>query len=449
MLRHLPPTATPLKLTDLKHGLNPPPQAQSQFQAALAQYLGVPACYLASSGRTALYLLLHSLSEQADHPGRREILLPAYTCPVLAKVALDLNLYPRLVDIAPSTLTFDPDQLAASIGEQTLAVICVHPFGIPQPIEEVITLADSVGAVVIEDAAQSMGARLAGRPAGSRGDFGLFSLGPGKPLSTGGGGILSINNTDYLPRLAEAWQRLSPPSALQSKWLFLRLALFGLAFHPFGWWLATRIGLHRLGDHEAGWGYTLRGLTPAQANIGLTLLAGLDAVNRRRRENACRLIAHLQDLDFVQFPHPPTEAEDLRRCPPGYTSEAKIPPSGELEGGRRSDRVEDPTSEAKVLPSGGLGGGRRSDRAKPIYLRLPLLVESEERREYLFRHLWRAGIGVGRMYRRTLAEYFPQLAPATYPGADYVARHLLTLPTHHYLTQGDIKRITQIFQVFT
>ncbi len=111
----------------------------------------------------------------------------------------------------------------------------------------------------------------------------------------------------------------------------------------------------------------------------------------------------------------------------------------------------------KVPPSGGLGGGRRSDvcpaqagyRAEPIYLRLPLLVEGEERREHLFQHLWRAGIGVGRMYRRTLAEYFPQLAPATYPGADYVARHLLTLPTHHYLTQGDIERITQVFQVFT
>ncbi|NIV34944.1 MAG: hypothetical protein GWN58_37460 [Anaerolineae bacterium] len=88
-------------------------------------------------------------------------------------------------------------------------------------------------------------------------------------------------------------------------------------------------------------------------------------------------------------------------------------------------------------------------RAEPIYLRLPLLVEGEERREHLFQHLWRAGIGVGRMYRRTLAEYFPQLAPATYPGADYVARHLLTLPTHHYLTQGDIERITQVFQVFT
>ncbi len=84
--------------------------------------------------------------------------------------------------------------------------------------------------------------------------------------------------------------------------------------------------------------------------------------------------------------------------------------------------------------------------AEPIYLRLPVMVDNAERRERLFQRLWAAGIGVGRMYRQPLPKLFPELIPETYPGADKVARCLLTLPTHHYLTQADVNQIAQIFE---
>lgn len=391
MPRHLPPTAVPTALSDLRPALSTSFQACARFQVALSRYLGGRACQLASSGRTALYLLLRSLYAAADHPTRRQVLIPAYTCPSLAKVVLDLGLRPHFVDISPHTLAFEDDPFEAVISEQTLAVICVHPFGIPQRIENILALANAASAVVIEDAAQAMGARLEGQPVGTKGDFGLFSLGPGKPLSTGGGGVLCTNNERYAQLVERAWEDLSPPSATASVWALFRLALFTLAFHPFGWWLATRASLHRVGDHEASWGYALRGLTKAQATVGLVLLERLDAINHQRRENACRLIARLQEIEFVHIP------------PPAATAE-------------------------------------------PIYLRLPVIVADEERRERLFRRLWAAGIGVGRMYRRPLPNLFPQITAETYPGASYVARHLLTLPTHHYLTNVDVEQIAQIFQ---
>jgi dTDP-4-amino-4,6-dideoxygalactose transaminase len=363
---------------------------EDQFRAALTGYLDTRACYLAASGRTALHLLLKSLAERADGPARREVLMPAYTCPALAKVALDLGLRPRLVDISPPSMAFEGAHLEAQLSERTLAVMCVHPFGIPQPVEPVLALADRVGAVVVEDAAQSLGARLGGRPVGVQGHFSLFSLGPGKPLSTGGGGILCTNQLGYMPLVERAWEALPPSSALASAWTLARLALLALAFHPRGWWLATRVGLQRAGDREASWGYGLRRLSPAQAAVGLALLERLDAINRRRRENARRMIACLQGLGFVHIPSPAATAE-------------------------------------------------------PIYLRLPLLVSDEEQRERLYRRLWAAGIGVGRMYRQPLSDIFPQTATESYPGASSIARHLLTLPTHHYLNDADIERIAGIF----
>lgn len=391
MLKHLPPTAVPIQLSDLKRGLNPPDHAVGQFSLALAGYLGSRACYLAASGRTALYLLLKSLSEATDHPARREVLIPAYTCPVLVKVVLDLDLSPRLVDISPHTLAFESEQVEARLSHRTLAVICVHPFGIPQPVEPLLALAEAVGAVVIEDAAQSLGARWGGQPVGSHTHFGLFSLGPGKPLSTGGGGILCANRQEHAQLIQHAWETLPQPSAALSAWTLVHLGLSALVFHPAGWWLAVRVGLNRLGEHRASWGYRLRRLSAAQAGIGLALLERLDAINRQRMHNARQLITRLASLDRVYIPPPAPAAE-------------------------------------------------------PIYLRLPLLVPDQDQRERLVERLGAAGIGAGRMYRHPLPDLFPQLASENYPGASYVARHLLTLPTHHYLTASHVEKIAHIFQ---
>jgi dTDP-4-amino-4,6-dideoxygalactose transaminase len=119
----------------------------------------------------------------------------------------------------------------------------------------------------------------------------------------------------------------------------------------------------------------------------------LDVYNRQRRAKAECLIEQLHAFDFVHIP-------GLARCVQG----------------------------------------------EPIYLRLPVLVTSHQLREQLFQALWAAGIGVGRMYGRTLAELFPPLKVGSYPGAQTIAQQLLTLPTHHFVTAQDIDRIIQIFR---
>ncbi len=393
MLRHLPPTAAPLDLSDLRHGLSSlsrGAEAIGGFAEALAGYLEVPVCRLAASGRTALFLLLQALVREPELVGRREVVLPAYTCPAVAKVAMDVGLRPRLVDILPAAYGMDLERLAGTIGGQTLAVVHVHPFGLPQSIAPVLEMAGLAGAVVIEDAAQALGARLQGRAVGTHGDFGLYSLGPGKPLSLGGGGVASLNRERYAASIAAVWRDLPVVSAGDSILAEARLAMMALAFHPRGWWLMTRAGLHRVGDREESWGYRMAGLTPSQAAIGCELLPRLDEANRQRRRNAKRLTALLSGLDDVELP------------------------------------TLDPAAE-------------------PIYLRLPVLVRDEARCAVIYQRLWDAGIGVGRMYRQPLAAIFPDLGPVDAPGAELVARSLLTLPTHHYLTDDDVARIGEAF----
>lgn len=393
MFRHLAPTATPLPIATFMRAWPADERALIAFGDALQAYLGVAHCALAASGRTALYGLLRALQITADQPQRTEVVLPAYTCPAVAKVVIDLGLQPRLVDLVPTTLAYDLPQLTTVVSEMTLAVIQVHPFGLPIDIQSVLALAHPVGAVVIEDAAQSLGAKLAGRPVGTVGDYGLFSLGPGKSLSTGGGGILCAASDAAATRLHAGWRPLAPTSTSASFTAWVRLGIFTTAFRPVPWWVATRLGAQRVGDHEASWGYTLRGLTPTQAAVGLAQLAHLDVYNQQRRQKAHRLLALLRDVAGVDL-----FARSHKEC----------------------------------------------DEA--IYLRLPLLVNDQAQRDRLYAQLWSAGIGVGRMYQRTLSEIFPQLNCGQYPGAQQIAQGLLTLPTHHFVTERDMERIGAIFQ---
>lgn len=383
-LRHLPPSAVPVSMADLQAGLGASPEANTEFRSAVAAYhdLPVEACYLASSGRTVLYTLLKGLAE--DREGRRQVVMPAYTCPVVPKVAMDLDLEPVYVDIRPETTRYKQNQLTSVIGQQTLAVFVVHPFGIPLPVNDVLEATRGTGAALIEDAAQAMGARWAGRPVGVAGDFGLFSLGPGKPLSTGGGGIVITGQEQNREALARWWAELPPSTGLRSTQAWVRQASFRLAFHPRSWWAATRIGLQRMGNQEASWGYTVRDLSNAQAGTGRALLPRLDEINGRRKKIAARLAEAVNKSTTLQ-----TIA---------YEQEAQ-----------------------------------------PIYLRLPLLAESESQREQLFERMWAAGIGAGRMYEKTLPEIFTPQNQVAYPGAEAFARRLLTLPTHYHVSENDIE----------
>jgi perosamine synthetase len=395
--RHVPPTATPLRLGEWQRGASASPNALHEFVSGLGNYLHAPHVFLASSGRTVLRLLLDTLVRQPQWDGRADVVIPGYTCPAVAKVILDAGLTLHLVDIDPNTFTFDPAALSAAVSEKTLAVLVVHPFGIPVAMGPALAAARSVGALVIEDAAQAMGARVDGRPVGTRGHVGLYSLGPGKPLALGGGGVLITANDALADALAETWSSLITPSTAASLGAWLRLGLFSLAFQPSMWWLATRLGAQKVGGNEASWGYTHTGLTAAQAAVGLALLPRLDEINRKRRDHARQLLAGL--AGFVSLTTP------------------GISPHFAAENTR-----------------------------EPIYLRLPVLTSTWAQADSIFDALNAAGVGVGRLYGRTIAEFFPQLAGPPLPGSTRVARTLLTLPTNHYLDAATAARIPALIR---
>jgi len=157
----------------------------ARFEGLLSRLAGAADAVALNSGTTALTLALRAVGVR-DGAG---VVVPSWTCAALLHAVAGAGGRPVVCDVDPDTLALDPDGLQRGPAAAARAVALVHPFGLPVPVEPY----RAPGRAVIEDCAQSPGARLQGRPVGGAGDASVFSFGPTKLLTCGGpgGGLAS------------------------------------------------------------------------------------------------------------------------------------------------------------------------------------------------------------------------------------------------------------------
>lgn len=168
------------------------------FESACEQYLNVKHAIGVSSGSDALLLALMCLDIQ---PGD-EVICPTYTFFATAGAISRLGARPVFVDIDSESYNWDLEAVFAARTDKTRAVIPVHLFGACANMEGLQSWAQKHGIIVIEDAAQAIGAETQGKRAGSLGDFGCFSFFPSKNLGALGDGGLLVSNRDDLAEKA-------------------------------------------------------------------------------------------------------------------------------------------------------------------------------------------------------------------------------------------------------
>ena len=137
----------------------------TEFEKAYADVSGVNHCVGVANGTDALELALRGAGVRAGH----EVILPANTFIATAEAVSRIGAIPVLVDVDSTHLLIDPAAVSAAVGPRTRAIVPVHLFGQTAPVEQLINIADSCGAVIVEDAAQSQGATRFGHPAGGLG----------------------------------------------------------------------------------------------------------------------------------------------------------------------------------------------------------------------------------------------------------------------------------------
>jgi dTDP-4-amino-4,6-dideoxygalactose transaminase len=170
------------------------------LEEAVADYLGTRHAVAVGSGTDALHLAVAGLG---IGPGDEVITTP-FTFAATVEAIEYVGAQPVLVDIDPDSYNMDADLLEGAMTSRTRGIIPVHMFGQAADMAAIMDIAGRRDILLIEDCAQSFGATIGGRAAGSFGHAGAFSFYPTKVLAClGDGGMISTNDPDLDRRLRE------------------------------------------------------------------------------------------------------------------------------------------------------------------------------------------------------------------------------------------------------
>ena len=384
--RTLPPAAAPIKWQDLLCGLAGilfGGQAVEKLEFEIREYFGVKHVFLVSSGKAALTLILLALKRLSD---KRQVLIPAYTCFSVPSAIVKAGLQVALCDINPASFDFDQKLLHEAITEDTLCIVPHHLFGISADMDRIVSLCKERGIFVVEDVAQAMGGSYGGKKLGTIGDVGFFSLGRGKNITCGAGGIIITNSDRIAEVIAEYDRGLEEPGVMEAVKEFCRLALMSMFIHPRLYWLPAGMPSLRLGQTVFHSEFPIKKMSGLSAGVLYRWRDRLEESNRARAGTAAYF----------------------------------------------SERLRINSARDTSIP----------------YLRLPILVDSPEvksRVHFLSRQM---GLGITPMYPTPINE-IEEITTAfkgrAFPSASRAAERLLTIPTHALLSDKDRNNICRLF----
>ena len=173
------------------------PQVKAFEEEFVAVLVPGTSAVAVNSGTSALHL---GLLAAGIGPGD-EVIVPSFTFAATANSVALSGATPVFADIDEDSFCLDPACVEAAITRRTAAIMPVHLYGHPAAMEEIERIASRHGLMVFEDAAQAHGATLNGKPVGSFGTFGAFSLYPTKNMTSGEGGMVTTTDRELARRV--------------------------------------------------------------------------------------------------------------------------------------------------------------------------------------------------------------------------------------------------------
>ena len=241
-----------------------------EFEEAFAEYIGAKYAVALNSCTAALFLSLKALGINEG-----EVILPSFTFTATANVVVHANAKPVFVDIDEDTYNIDADKIEEKINDKTRAIITVHYAGLAADMGKIMRIAKKHSLKVIEDAAHAAGSRYANKYVGSLGNLTCFSFYATKPMTTGEGGMITLNNK----KIAE-WLRIA--------------RLHGISKDAWKRYIEKDRWYYEVID--AGYKFNTTDINSA---LGLSQLKRLDWMNERRKEIARYYNEHLNKYDII------------------------------------------------------------------------------------------------------------------------------------------------------
>jgi len=428
--RTLPPAAAPIYPGDILSGIRGlfnGSRELTRFESELKAYFALKHCFLVSSGKAALTLILQALKKL--QPDRDEVLIPAFTCYSVPSAVVRAGLKVRLCDIKPDTLDFDFDQLSRLLSQSStpkaslkpnkhyqpkehnklnkpnesnkpitrlLCIIPTHLFGLPADIARLKELVNDREVTIVEDAAQAMGGECKGKKLGTFGDVSFFSLGRGKAFSALEGGIILTDRCDIADKLAARIESTPRYNTLEMLALFFKAISLCIFVHPSLYWLPKIIPFLRLGETIYDPHFKMKRMTAFQAGLTKSWQSKLKGFEETRAENS-------------------TQWDSIARM----------------------NNLSNYVTRNGVLPG---------------IIRFPVKVDDRGLRKRILNISDKMGLGIMSTYPDSIdgiQELRNSFQGQKFPTAKDHANNLITLPTHSFVTQKDKRQIAALISQIT
>lgn len=388
----VPPTSgLPPRFAELFGGRAEP------FDQAVAAFVGAPTALITSSGTAAMVIAFTALSRKLR---RQTVIIPGYTCPLVPLAAARAGLKVVACDTLPGSFELDLDRLAELADEDTLCVVPTHYGGALIDVARIAARLKQVApqAAIVEDAAQSFGARWHGESVGLAGDIGIFSFTVGKGLTLFEGGAIVSRDPALMTDLRVVAEELLTPGSMVELRRAAELVGYHLAYNPVGlrlvygrprrYWLARGDEIRASGDD-------------VPESIGL------------------HYVGHWRQA---------FGARALRRLPMHLAQTRRI--FAEIGAG-----LADVPGLTLHEPAPGV--------EPSATFRFGTFAKAAQCRACLDR-LWSSRLGVTKLFARAIGDYpsmTPLLTPSPTPNARDLAARTLTLSTSPYLQDSDLAAV--------
>jgi dTDP-4-amino-4,6-dideoxygalactose transaminase len=376
----IPPAAAPVSARDLYRGIRGlfDDGHLGELEEELKGYFETENVFLVSSGKAALTLILEGFCALRD---RRKVVIPGYTCYSVPSAIVKSGLEIIPCDVDQGTLDFDYSQLERLADVKTLCIVSTHLFGISSDVERTRRICEERGIFLVEDAAQALGMTHAGRKLGTFGDVGFFSLGRGKNITCGSGGIILTGSKEFAEAIRGPYNALNVESVQESVKTLMALSLMQVFMNPYFYWLPSGLAFLQIGETHFDSNFPMFRMNHAKHGLLHDWKQKLDSLNNIR-----------------------------------------------IEISEKYKNVLNLNQDIKIYSS------------KIPYLRFPVYLKNKEVKKKIcneYRH-----IGISPMYPgsiNTINELSGIVGNYRCPGSAMVAEKLVTLPTHGYV-DGDLEK---------
>jgi len=245
-----------------------------KFEEMLADYIGTKYALVFNSGTSVLHSVLLSYGMGKGD----EVIVPSFTFIATANAPLFVDAKPVFADIEDRTYGLDPEDVRKKITPATKAIIPIHFGGCPCAIRELKKIAEEHNLLLIEDAAESLGAAVDGKKVGGFGHAAILSFCSNKIITTGEGGAVVTDSADIYEKLKliRSHGRVETANYFSSN--------------------------ENMDYVKLGYNFRMSDITAA---LGIAQLKKVKKIIEMRRQNAEALSARLSEIAEIEVPHAP------------------------------------------------------------------------------------------------------------------------------------------------